>query len=119
MDILHAKELLTILADGVNPMTGEVLPQEDSCNQVEIVRALHTVLGAIPEPAAIDAKQKNKPVNAGKLWTKEEEAEMVRAFDAGNPVSKIAKVHGRSRGAIEGRLVMLGKLTEEFPHRRK
>lgn len=114
MDILHAKELLTILADGVNPMTGEVLPQEDSCNQVEIVRALHTVLDAIPK-----SKLTPQPINAGKPWTKEEEAEMVRAFDAGNPMSKIAKVHGRSRGAIEGRLVMLGKLTEEFPHRRK
>lgn len=119
MDILHAKELLTILADGVNPMTGEVLPQEDSCNQVEIVRALHAVLSAIPEPKAIDAKQKNKPVNAGKPWTKTEESEMVKEFDAGYPVSRIANVHGRSRGAIEGRLVKLGKLTKEFPQRWK
>lgn len=114
MDILHAKELLTILADGVNPMTGEVLPQEDSCNQVEIVRALHAVLGAIPK-----SKLTPQPINAGKPWTKEEEAEMMRAFDAGNPVSKIAKAHGRSQIAVEDRLAKLGKLTEEFPHRRK
>lgn len=38
MDIIRAKELLTMLADGVNPLTGEVLSDEDSCNQVEIVR---------------------------------------------------------------------------------
>lgn len=109
MDILHAKELLTILADGVNPMTGEVLPQEDPCNQVEIVRALHAVLGAISEPEAIDAKQKNKPVNAGKPWTKEEEAEIIAAFDAGTPVAQIAKDHGRTRGSVRSRLTQLGK----------
>ena len=44
MDICHAKELLTVLADGINPLTGEVLPSSDSCNQVEVVRALHAVL---------------------------------------------------------------------------
>ena len=30
MDIIRAKELLTMLADGVNPLTGEVLSDEDS-----------------------------------------------------------------------------------------
>ena len=44
MDIIRAKELLTMLADGVNPLTGEVLSDEDSCNQVEIVRALNVAL---------------------------------------------------------------------------
>lgn len=44
MDIERAKELLSTLADGVNPLTGEVLSDSDSCNQVEVVRALHTVL---------------------------------------------------------------------------
>lgn len=44
MDIQKAKELLKMLADGVNPLTGEILPDEDSCNQVEIVRALNTAV---------------------------------------------------------------------------
>ena len=29
MDIQRAKELLTLLADGVNPVTGEILPEDD------------------------------------------------------------------------------------------
>ena len=41
MDITYAKELLEMLADGVNPITGEVLPESDSCNQPDIIRALH------------------------------------------------------------------------------
>lgn len=39
MDILRAKEIVEILADGVNPMTGEILSEGDSCNQAEVVRA--------------------------------------------------------------------------------
>ena len=31
MDIQRAKELLAVLSDGVNPLTGEVLPEDDSC----------------------------------------------------------------------------------------
>ncbi|MCO7159848.1 hypothetical protein NIA10_04325 [Agathobaculum butyriciproducens] len=41
MDVHRAKELLTILADGVDPLTGEVLPEDHVCNKGEIVRALH------------------------------------------------------------------------------
>lgn len=41
MDVQRAKELLAVLADGVDPLTGEVLPDDHVCNKGEIVRALH------------------------------------------------------------------------------
>ena len=44
MDIQRAKELLTALADGLDPLTGEVLPSDHVCNKGDIVRALHCVL---------------------------------------------------------------------------
>ena len=50
MELERAKELLFTLADGVNPLTGEVLSEADSCNQAEIVRALYTVLRALDTP---------------------------------------------------------------------
>mgnify|MGYP000166880640 FL=1 len=31
MDVQRAKELLTVLADGVDPLTGEVLPDDREC----------------------------------------------------------------------------------------
>lgn len=31
MDIMRAKELLSDLADGIDPFTGELLPQEKCC----------------------------------------------------------------------------------------
>ena len=74
MDIQYAKELLRILSDGVNPVTGEILPEADSCNQVEIVRALHTVLRFIEEQSR--RRNRRLPENAGKPWTKEEEGKL-------------------------------------------
>ena len=67
MDIQRAKELLAVLSDGVNPLTGEVLPEDDSCNQVEIVRALNTVLRYLDNQPQKSAKP--SPDNAGKPWT--------------------------------------------------
>lgn len=44
MDISRAKIIVEALADGINPVTGEVLPTEDSCNQPDVIRALNAVL---------------------------------------------------------------------------
>ena len=48
MDLQRAKELLSGLADGVDPLTGEVLPEDHVCNKAEIIRAFHCVLKALP-----------------------------------------------------------------------
>ena len=37
MDLQRAKELLSGLADGVDPLTGEVLPEDHVCNKAEMV----------------------------------------------------------------------------------
>ena len=109
MDIIRAREILMALADGVNPMTGEVLPPEDSCNQADVVRALHTLLDAIPS-----SKLKPQPLNAGKPWNEIEEVKLLDEFDSGMSVSTIAREHGRSKGAIESRLVALGKMDSTY-----
>lgn len=70
MDIERAKELLSTLADGIDPMTGEVLGKYDSCNQVEIVRALHTVLHELDKlPKKKDkkpARERRKALDPGR-----------------------------------------------------
>lgn len=109
MDIIRAKEILRMLADGVNPMTGEILPPEDSCNQADVIRALHTIIDAIPS-----SKLKPQPQNAGKPWTELEENKLLDEFDSGMTVSAIAKEHGRSKGAIESRLVARGKMDSTY-----
>ena len=63
MDLQRAKELLSGLADGVDPLTGEVLPEDHVCNKAEIIRAFHCVLKALP-----GKPPKPQPENAGKPW---------------------------------------------------
>ena len=66
MDATRARELLSVLADGIDPLTGEVLPREHLCNQPEIIRALHEVLRVSPS-----TKQKashGMQENLGQRW---------------------------------------------------
>ena len=38
MDINEAKEIISALAEGIDPTTGEVLDSENVCNKGDIVR---------------------------------------------------------------------------------
>ena len=70
MDIIRAKELLETLADGVNPITGEILSGCDSCNQVEIVRALNTVLRYLEEKTSKNVLCLRMPASHGQKQMK-------------------------------------------------
>lgn len=68
MDIARAKELLSALADGIDPFTGELFPQNHVCNQPEMIRAFHEILNAIPaEKRKIFPKT---PENPGQILRK-------------------------------------------------
>ena len=112
MDIARAKELLSALADGIDPFTGELLPQNHVCNQPEMIRTFHEILNVIPSP-----KKKILPRNAGKPWTDIEEEKLLEEFYSGMTTSAIAREHGRSKGAIESRLADLGKIKDTYSHR--
>lgn len=102
MDIIRAKEIIRILADGVDPTTGEILPKESVYNSPDVIRALYTVIERLDYEA-------NDPLrNAGKPWTDIEDDKLRDEFLSKMKVSDIAKEHGRSYGAIESRLEHLG-----------
>ena len=113
MDILRAKEIIEGLADGVNPLTGEVLPPEDSCNQADVVRAFHTILSALPEK-----KQKPQPENAGKPWTSEDDSILSQMYEEGKTRKEICEYFKRSTGGIASRLVRLGKIPDRDTFRK-
>lgn len=105
MDIQRAKELLTALADGLDPLTGEVLPSDHVCNKGDIVRALHCVLEALPR-----GLKKPLPANNGKPWTEEADQELCSLFDSGMTKKELCAHFGRTSGAIDSRLERLGKI---------
>ena len=113
MDIERAKELLQILSDGINPLTGEILPADDSCNQVEIVRALNTVLRELeqqPQKKEKTASKNSTHKNAGKPWSEADDTLLCSMFDEGCAKKDLCAYFKRSPGAITARLVRLGKI---------
>jgi hypothetical protein len=102
--------LLTALAEGVDPFTGEVLPEDHLLQQPQIVRALFHSINALKQQPSKTKKISSTPEKAGTAWAKQEDEDLVRQFDEKVPITEIAKLHGRSRGAITSRLVRLGKI---------
>ena len=50
MNITRAKELLSALADVIDPFTGELLPHNPVCNQPELIRVFHEFFNVILFP---------------------------------------------------------------------
>ena len=109
MDIIRSKEIIRALAEGVDPITGEVLPEESVYNSPEVIRALYTLLEYINKDINRDPLR-----NAGKPWTDAEDDKLRDEFHSKTKISDIAKEHGRSYGAIESRLDKLGLKRKPF-----
>ena len=109
MDTAYATELLKGLADGINPLTGERLSMEDSCNQPDIIRALHMAV-AVMEKKAV--KEKVLPENAGKSWAAEDDKDLGEMFDRGCSRKELCEHFKRTSGAIAARLVRIGKIKD-------
>lgn len=105
MELKQAEALLTELADGVDPLTGECLPADSVCNRPEIIRALHCVLQYVS-----DRPKRSALPNAGKPWTEEDETALMQMFDAGRSVEEMQARFQRTNGAIVRRLERLGRL---------
>ncbi len=120
MDIAYAKKLLETLADGVNPVTGEVLSDEDSCNQPDVIRALHLAATCLEKAEKAEKRAKSLPENAGKPWNAEDDNKLTRMFEQGRSSREICNEFRRTEGSIAARLVRLGKIQsrDEFRYRK-
>ena len=93
MELKQAEALLTELADGVDPLTGECLPADSVCNRPEIIRALHCVLRYVS-----DRPKRSAPLpNAGKPWTEADEAALMQMFDVGCSMEEMQARFQRTR----------------------
>ena len=102
MDIMKAREIIRTFANGIDPTTGEVLPQDSIYNDPEVIRALYTVLEATSTIPNLSPLR-----NAGKPWTDIEDEKLRNEFASHMKIADIAKEHGRTYGAIESRLGFL------------
>ena len=115
MDREQAVKILNALANGVHPATGEVFAADSPYQHPDTVRALFEAVRAMesgrsaPVPSE-ERKGGDMPANTFVRWTPEEEERLAAAFDAGRTSAELAKLHNRSRAAIEARLLKLGKI---------
>jgi hypothetical protein len=66
-----------------------------------------------PEREAIVEQARQRNPNAFAPWTREEEQEIRRQFEAGEPIPSIARSHKRSPRAIELRLQRMGAMPRD------
>lgn len=115
MEREHALKIVNALANGVHPMTGEVFAADSPYQHPDIVRALYEAVRTLDgtgqnSTAKPVRKSGDVPANTFVRWTPEEEDRLAAGFDSGKTSADLAKLHNRSRAAIEARLLKLGKI---------
>lgn len=94
------------LIDGINPITGEVLEEDYLVNDKTVKILLNDLVEFYTKKMV---KTKRLRVRHGEKWTAEEDELLLAEYADKIPIREIAKLHGRSNGAIKSRIE---KLTE-------
>jgi len=110
MNAEDTKEILQLLANGIDYETGELLAKDNILNRGDVVRALLIAIEGVDLLLRRQRKTKVMPENVGKKWTEEDDEMLVKHFDSGSDVGVLAKLFDRTKGAISARLVKLGKI---------
>ena len=108
MEASKALNIISLLADGCDPLTGEELPHDLALQQPDTIRALHAARTALEKVCQQEKRKRALPDNAGQPWLREEDRQLKRAFLQGVDFAVMAKEHRRSRGSIISRLQKLG-----------
>jgi len=107
MEIAEALPIVRALAGGVDPDTGTALAAESVCRKPQVVRALNRALGALLQE---EEREQRRPENAGRYWSRQEDAQVCAEVRRGIDFHEIAKTHNRTVPAIVARLVKLGEI---------
>ena len=114
MDYQKVLFIISSLSEGVDPYTGEILPDESPYQNPDTIRALFISLKALEDNIGKEKHMKKLPDKAGSPWSKEEDIQLVKSFDDGLSINDLANKHQRTYGAIRSRLTKLGKLIEDY-----
>jgi hypothetical protein len=107
MEIQEALKIVRAIATGVNPETGEAVPADSSYRRDPVIKAMNRAISAL---VAAEERERNRPANAGRYWSRSEDAKVCEELRNGMDLQQIAKLHSRSVGSIVARLVRLGKI---------
>ncbi len=123
MDIKEATEILDILANGVEPSSGNKISADSPYNSPDVIRALYTCINYIKRPPkrhrkSVKEKQlenikKGLPRNSGMLWTDDLKITLVNQFKSGIQPNELSHKFERTRGAIISELRKLDMITDK------
>lgn len=117
MDIERTLAIITALAEGRDPLSHAVLPAEHTCQQPDVIRALHQARDLVARQARLERSRQRArvtlPRNTGRSWSNDEERVLALRFKSGKSVAELADAHGRTPGGIHSRLVKLGLVAPE------
>ena len=116
MELNEARTIVKTLAEGVDPMTGEVFAADSPYNHPRVIRALFTVHSYARVPRSKlspdERRQQNleagRPANAGLPWSADERSRVASEFRQGETIEQLAKALERSRAAIHAELIRQG-----------
>ncbi len=110
MDEGRALEIVRVLADGINPATGEVFPLGSPYQQPDTIRALLVAAQTLERRCRYTRRRGELPGKAGRPWSDEDERCLLGEFEAGMSLPDLAVALQRTRAGIRARLQQLGKL---------
>lgn len=112
MELQTARAIIDTLAQGIHPVTGEAMPPDSPYLAPPVIRALFTVSQALESGGSPRRRDRGDlPANTGKPWSAEDDEALRAGFGAGTPTKDLAAALGRTRWAVESRLVKLGEMT--------
>ncbi len=106
MDKSEEIKVLKQLADGIDPYSGEALPEYSPYQHPQTVRALFYAVAALERMKENDLSVNKGLSNAGKPWERAEDDQLKADFDDGISIEELAQKHQRTVRAIEARLIL-------------
>lgn len=112
MNAKDAYTLLETLMDGIDPISGEVLPKDHVCQDPDVLRALHRALAALrgcDDPPTQGAWiNKSGKLNAGRPWTQQDQEQLRQLHQAGTSMEEMCCLLKRRKRGITNQLIYLG-----------
>jgi hypothetical protein len=110
MQLESALPIVRALADGINPVTGELYPDQSPYAEPRALRALYSAVDLMQKEIDREKRRERLPANFGKPWTVEEDGVLASEYDSGLPMPEMARRHQRTQSSIRLRLEKLGKI---------
>jgi hypothetical protein len=110
MEEQKALSILSTLANGIDPGSGEVFSPGSPYQSPEIVRALYVAIRSLEAHNRPAKARPGLPSNAGKPWSEDDDRKLLAEFDRGRPLQELAQAHARTVAGIQARLEKHGRL---------